>query len=133
MTDQESPFWLTTGRIGFQYHTRTMTGVSPSLQKEAEEGYVEINPFDAVQIGIEEGERVKVVSRRGKIEIRSKLTFTVGRGVLFIPFHFVESAANVLPNTAFDPVAKIPELKVCAVRVEKSVRLDSEIEEKVSA
>jgi len=133
VTDQEYPFWLTTGRIGFQYHTRTMTGVSPSLQKEAEEGYVEINPFDAVQIGIEEGERVKVVSRRGKIEIRSKLTFTVGRGVLFIPFHFVESAANVLTNTAFDPVAKIPELKVCAVRVEKSVRLDSEIEEKVSA
>ena len=133
VTDQEYPFWLTTGRIGFQYHTRTMTGVSPSLQKEAEEGYVEINPFDAVQIGIEEGERVKVVSRRGKIEIRSKLTFTVGRGVLFIPFHFVESAANVLTNTAFDPVAKIPELKVCAVRVKKSVRLDSEIEEKVSA
>jgi formate dehydrogenase alpha subunit len=118
-TDKEFPFWLTTGRIGFHYHTRTMTGVSPSLQKEAEEGYVEMNPFDAVQLGIEEGERVKVISRRGGIEIRAKLTFAIGREVVFIPFHFVESAANVLTNTALDPVAKIPEFKVSAVRVEK--------------
>ncbi len=119
MVDQEYPFWLTTGRIGFQYHTRTMTGVSPSLQKEAEEGYVEINPFDAVEKGIDEGERVRVISRRGAIEIKAKLTFTVGRNVLFIPFHFIETAANRLTNTALDPVSKIPELKVCAVKVEK--------------
>ena len=125
-TDQEFPFWLTTGRIGFHYHTRTMTGVSPSLQKEAEEGYMEINPFDAAEIGIEENEPVKVVSRRGEIQIKAKLTFGVSRQVVFIPFHFVEGAANVLTNTAIDPVAKIPEFKVGAVRVEK-------IEERVSA
>jgi formate dehydrogenase alpha subunit len=116
---EEFPFWLTTGRIGFHYHTRTMTGVSPSLQKEAEEAYIEINPFDALQLKIEEGERVKVVSRRGEIEIKARLTFNVSQGVVFIPFHFVESAANVLTHTALDPIAKIPELKVGAVRVEK--------------
>jgi len=117
--DQEYPFWLTTGRMGFHYHTKTMTGVSPSLQKEAEEGYVEVNPFDAAQLGIEEGELVKVVSRRGEIQTKARLTFGVSRNIVFIPFHFVESAANLLTNTAFDPVAKIPELKVCAVRIEK--------------
>ena len=124
--DSEYPFWLTTGRVGFQYHTRTMTGVSPSLQKEAEEGYLEVNPFDAAQLGIEEGERVHVISRRGKIQIKATLTFNVARNVVFLPFHYVESAANLLTNTAFDPVAKIPELKVGAVRVER-------IEERVNA
>ncbi len=126
ITDQEYPFWLTTGRIGFHYHTRTMTGVSPSLQKEAEEGYIEINPFDAVELGVEEGELVKVTSRRGVIQTKAKLTFGVGRNVVFIPFHFIEGAANTLTNTAIDPIAKIPEFKVGAVRVEK-------IEERVNA
>jgi predicted molibdopterin-dependent oxidoreductase YjgC len=123
--DEEFPFWLTTGRMGFHYHTRTMTGVSPSLQKEAEEGFMEMNPFDAARMGIEEGEQVSVISRRGKIETKVSLTFTVDRNVLFIPFHFAKSAANVLTNSAFDPVAKIPEYKVCAVKLEK-------IEERVS-
>jgi formate dehydrogenase alpha subunit len=126
LINDEFPFWLTTGRMGFHYHTRTMTGVSPSLQKEAEEGYMEMNPFDAAQLRIEEGELVKVVSRRGEIQTKVKLTFGVGQNVVFIPFHFVEGAANVLTNMAFDPVAKIPEYKVCAVRVEK-------VEERVSA
>ncbi len=117
--DEEFPFWLTTGRMGFHYHTRTMTGVSPSLQKEAEEGFMEINPLDAARLGIGEGEQVSVVSRRGRIQTRATLTFSVGRNLIFIPFHFAESAANVLTNSAFDPVAKIPEYKVCAVKVEK--------------
>ena len=119
LIDEDFPFWLTTGRMGFHYHTRTMTGVSPSLQREAEEGYMEINPFDASHLGIEERERVRVVSRRGKIETRATLTFGVGRNVVFIPFHFAESAANVLTNRSYDPMAKIPEFKVCAVKVEK--------------
>jgi predicted molibdopterin-dependent oxidoreductase YjgC len=119
LVDDEFPFWLTTGRMGFHYHTRTMTGVSPSLQREAEEGFVEMNPFDADRLGIEDRERVNVISRRGKIRIKATLTFSVDRNVVFIPFHFAESAANTLTNSAFDPVAKIPEYKVCAVRVEK--------------
>ncbi len=118
-TDEHYPFWLTTGRMGFHYHTRTMTGVSPSLQKESEEGYVEINPREAEAMGIQDGERVKVISRRGEIEIPARLMPGIGRKVVFIPFHFVESAANVLTNPALDPVAKIPEYKVCAVRVER--------------
>jgi len=126
LIDEEFPFWLTTGRMGFHYHTRTMTGVSPSLQKEAEEGYMEMNPFDAAQLRIEEGELVKVVSRRGEIQTKVSLTFGVSRNLVFIPFHFVKGAANVLTSMAFDPVAKIPEYKVCAVRVEK-------IEERVNA
>ncbi len=117
--DEEFPFWLTTGRMGFHYHTRTMTGVSPSLVKEAREGYVEMNPSDAGRLGVEEGERVKVISRRGEIQVAARLSLTVGRDLLFIPFHFWESAANVLTNAALDPIAKIPEYKVCAVRVEK--------------
>jgi predicted molibdopterin-dependent oxidoreductase YjgC len=125
-TDDEFPFWLTTGRMGFHYHTRTMTGVSPSLQKEAKEGYMEINPFDAAELGIEEGESVKVISRRGVIQTKARLTFGVGRKVVFLPFHFVEGAANILTNTALDPIAKIPEFKVGAIRVEK-------IEERVNA
>jgi len=124
--DEEYPFWLTTGRMGFHYHTRTMTGVSPSLQKEAEEGYVEVNPKDAMRLGLQEGEFVKVASRRGEIKIKVRLSPGVGRNVVFIPFHFAECAANVLTNDALDPVAKIPEYKVCAVRVDK-------IEERVSA
>jgi predicted molibdopterin-dependent oxidoreductase YjgC len=119
-TDGEFPFWLTTGRMGFHYHTKTMTGVSPSLQNEAQEGYVEINPFDAVKLGIEEGQAVKVISRRGEIRIKATLTFGISRNVLFIPFHYVESAVNLLTNTAFDPISKIPELKVCAVRLERT-------------
>jgi predicted molibdopterin-dependent oxidoreductase YjgC len=78
-----------------------------------------MNPLDAAQLGIEEGEKVSVTSRRGSIQTRATLTFSVGRNVIFIPFHFAESAANILTNSAFDPVAKIPEYKVCAVKVEK--------------
>jgi formate dehydrogenase alpha subunit len=119
LIDEAFPFWLTTGRMGFHYHTRTMTGVSPSLRKEAEGGFMEMDPLDATRLGIEEGERVRVVSRRGQIETKVRLTSGVGRSVVFIPFHFAEAAANVLTNSAFDPVAKIPEYKVCAVKVEK--------------
>jgi len=115
--DEAYPFWLTTGRISFQYHTRTMSGVSPTLQKEAAEAYMELNPGDAARLGIKEGERVMVVSRRGEIKIPVRLTPRVSRNVVFIPFHFVESAANILTNPALDPVAKIPEYKVCAVQV----------------
>jgi predicted molibdopterin-dependent oxidoreductase YjgC len=80
---------------------------------------MEIHPVDAERLGIHEGEEVRVISRRGMIEIKATVTDKVSQGVVFIPFHFVESAANRLTNTAFDPIAKIPELKICAVRIEK--------------
>jgi formate dehydrogenase alpha subunit len=117
--DDQFPFVLTTGRMGFHFHTGTMTRVSPSLHKEAETAYMEINPEDAEGLGIDNGEMVRVTSRRGAIDIEATVTDTTDRRVVFIPFHFVESAANRLTNTALDPVAKIPEFKVCAVRIEK--------------
>ena len=119
LPDGEYPLVLTTGRSMFQYHTGTLSRNSPTLNRELSEGFMEINPVDAGSLGIADDEVVRVVSRRGQIEIKAHLTSRVGRGVVFIPFHFAESAANVLTNAALDPVAKIPEFKVCAVRVEK--------------
>ena len=92
---------------------------SPSLDKEVEEGFAEINPRQARELGILQGERIKVLSRRGEIEIKADLSERMERNTILIPFHFVESAANVLTNPAFDPIAKIPEFKVCAVKIEK--------------
>jgi len=115
--DEEYPLMLTTGRVYFHFHTGTMTRKSPLLNKEVEKGYLEINPDDAQRLGIEDGKKVKVISRRGEIEIEAHITNRVEAGVVFLPFHFVESAANILTNPAFDPIAKIPEFKVCAVAV----------------
>jgi anaerobic selenocysteine-containing dehydrogenase len=119
LPDDEYPFMLTTGRVYVHYHTGTMSRRSPSLNKEIEEGYVEINPKKAKELRISQGERIKIRSRRGEIEIKADLSERVERDTLFIPFHFAESAANVLTNPAVDPIAKIPEYKVCAVRIEK--------------
>ncbi len=119
LPDKEYPYMLTTGRTYVHYHTGTMTRKSPSLNKEMEEGYVEINPQEARSLKIAQGERIKVRSRRGEIEIKADLSERVERTMVYIPFHFAESAANVLTNPALDPIAKIPEYKVCAVRIEK--------------
>ncbi len=80
---------------------------------------MEVHPTDARSLGILDGERVRVRSRRGSIEVTAQVAETVAAGVLFIPFHYAEAAANVLTNTALDPTAKIPELKVYAARLEK--------------
>ncbi len=119
LPDKDYPYMLTTGRIYFHYHTGTMSRRSPSLNKEVKDGYVEFNPRDAKELGIAQGEKIKVLSRRGEIEIKVDLSERVERNTIFIPFHFAESAANVLTNPAIDPIAKIPEYKVCAVRIEK--------------
>jgi formate dehydrogenase major subunit len=119
LPDKEYPYLLTTGRIYVHYHTGTMTRRSPSLNKEVEEGFAEINPKQAKELGIIQGERIKVFSRRGEIEIKADLSERMEGNTIFIPFHFVESAANRLTNPAFDPIAQIPEFKVCAVRIEK--------------
>jgi formate dehydrogenase alpha subunit len=117
--DYEFPLTLTTGRIMFHYHTGSMTRRSEKLHQEVPEGYVEISPEDADRLGLGKSEPVRVVSRRGEIETRAWITRRVPPGVVFIPFHFAEAAANVLTNPALDPVAKIPEYKVGAVRIEK--------------
>jgi predicted molibdopterin-dependent oxidoreductase YjgC len=120
MPDDEFPFWFTTGREYMHYHTGTMTRVSPHLHHEMPEPVMEINAEDAERLGVEEGQRVKVASRRGEIVSQVRVTDRIGKGVVFMPFHFAESCANKLTNSALDPIAKIPELKVCAVKVEKA-------------
>jgi formate dehydrogenase alpha subunit len=119
LPDAQYPFYLTTGRMFAHFHTGTMTRVSDHLDAEQKTGYVEINPQDAEELAIKEGEMVSLSSRRGTIEAPAKLSTVVGPGVLFVPIHFGENPANVLTNPACDPVAKIPEFKVCAVNIEK--------------
>ncbi len=121
VVDEQFPFWLTTGRIYVHYHTRTMTGNSPSLNQETQECFLELNPLDAKELEIKEDEIVKVESRRGSILTKVKITERVSKNVVFIPFHFLESRANILTNPVLDPIAKIPEFKVCAVRIEKVI------------
>jgi predicted molibdopterin-dependent oxidoreductase YjgC len=117
--DEEYPLTLTTGRIMFHYHTGSMTRRSEKLHAEVPEGYVEISPEDAEHLGLTKSAPVRVISRRGEIETKAWITRRVASGTVFIPFHFAEAAANVLTNPALDPVAKIPEYKVAAVRIEK--------------
>ncbi len=119
LPDKDFPFLLTTGRMLYHYHTRTMTGKTEGLNDAASESYIEMNPVDADKLGAVEGERLKVSSRRGSLTTRLKITGIVEEGVVFMPFHFADGAANILTNGATDPVAKIPEFKVCAVRIEK--------------
>ncbi len=119
LPDKDYPLNLTTGRIIFHFHTGTMTRKTQLLNREVQTGYVEINPADAKKLDVADGELVLVQSRRGEIKIKALITERVPEGVIFIPFHFAECAANILTNPAVDPVAKIPEFKTCAARVKK--------------
>jgi len=120
VVDEDFPFWLSTGRVHVHYHTGTMTRVSPSLHAEMPEGSLEMHPEDGNRLGVQQGDEVRVASRRGEITAKVILTDRVDQGVVFMPFHFAETCANVLTNPAHDPTAKIPEYKVCAVKVEKA-------------
>ena len=119
MADKEYPFIFTTGRILYHYHTRTMTGRVEGLNALAPESYVEINETTAAKWGINEGDKVRLTSRRGEITTSARITDIIDEGVLFMPFHYAEGAANYLTNTALDPMAQIPELKVAAVKMAK--------------
>ena len=117
LPDANYPLILTTERSLYHYHTSTMTGKVKGLRKLRSEELVEINPADALKLGIADGQMVKVTSRRGEVEARARVTTVSPPGVVSMTFHFAESPTNVLTNPALDPVAKIPELKVAAVRV----------------
>lgn len=119
LPDDEYDFVLSTGRIYWHWHTGTMTRRTSTLDREVPAGYVEINPKDAEKLNVQNGHQVKISSRRGQIETNVLVTEKVKEGSVFVPFHFNEAAANVLTNPAVDPVAKIPEYKVCAVKIEK--------------
>ena len=117
--DDEYPFTLNTGRILQHWHGGTMSRRSEGLDWVVPEGEIQINEEDGVQLGIETGELIRVTSRRGVAEGKARLTDKLPRGMVFMTFHFVEVPANALTGDAVDPVAKIPEYKVSAVKVEK--------------
>ena len=117
--DAEYPLILTTGRCLWHWHTGTMTRRSESLEREEPTGWIEINPEDAKALGVKDKEMVRALTRRGQINVPARVTDEIKKGVVFMPFHFIECAANVLTNNALDPVASIPEFKACAVRIEK--------------
>ncbi len=119
LPDKKYPFYLSTGRILYHYHTGTMTRRVKGLDKLRPEVEIEMNPADTKKLGLKDGERVRVSSRRGEIVGRVKITERSMERMVFIPFHYSEAAANLLTLNALDPMSKIPTLKVAAVKVEK--------------
>lgn len=117
--DLEYPFALMTGRLLFHYHTGTQTRRSTRLHQETPAGYVEINTLDAARLGVKTGDPVRLKSRRGEVETNALVTPDIQKGVLNMSFHFKESPVNLLTNSARDPISKMPELKYCAVSLEK--------------
>ncbi len=117
--DDEYPLIMTTGRSLYHFHAATMTRRIEGLSVMHPEEMMEINPEDARQREIADGDKISIISRRGKIEAKARVTDDVPPGVVFMTFHFAESRANVLTNPVYDPVSKIPEFKVTAVQVKK--------------
>ncbi len=120
LPDEEYPLVLTTGRVIYHWHGGEMTRRAAGLTTVYPEARVEINPKDAHRAGVQDGGLLKVASRRGEIVARAEVTDRVEPGLVFTTFHFPEAAANFLTVPALDPQAKIPEYKVCAVRVESA-------------
>lgn len=120
MPDDEYPLMLTTGRILYHYNTRAMTGKTPELMEIAGESFIEMNRKDASELGIMDGDRVEVTSRRGSIVTTARVGEKTGVGETWMPFHFPDGNANRLTNAALDKYARIPEYKVCAVKVKKA-------------
>ncbi|MEZ4769207.1 MAG: formate dehydrogenase subunit alpha [Caldilineales bacterium] len=119
LPDDDYPFILSTGRVLYHWHGGTMTRVS-ALDAIWPECTVEIHPHDAARLGLETGNWVDLSSRRGSITARLLVTGRSPEGTVFIPFHFAEAAANVLTDKRLDERAKIPDYKVCGVRIARS-------------
>jgi len=118
--DSEYPFILSTGRVLEHYHTGTMTRRGTALNRLYPELLAEINPYDAERLGISEGDYIRITSKRGSIRVKARISERSQRGMVFVPFHFYEAAVNLLTHAEVDPVSKIPEYKVSAVRIEKA-------------
>lgn len=124
VTDGEYPLILSTGRMLYHWHGGTLSRRSPGLEAAAPQADVEISPADAAVYGIQDGDPVRVTSRRGTLVAAAKVTERSPAGTVFMTFHFAEAAVNLLTTDAVDPIAKIPEYKVCAVRLEKVAAID---------
>ena len=122
-TDEEFPLTLSTGRVLFHYHSGTMTRRSEPLDWREPRGYVEVHPEDAAAIDLEDDRAVVIVSRRGSVRTRARINQSVPKGTVFLAFHWREAPANILTQDhTLDPVAKIPEYKISAVRLENPRR-----------
>lgn len=117
LPDEEYPFLLNTGRILYHYNAASMTGRASGLLDLSKEGFIEINFRDADRLQIQNGERISVSSRRGEITATAHVGRKVSEGEVWMPFHFEDSPVNQLTNAALDNIARIPEYKVCAVRL----------------
>lgn len=122
--DDEFPLVLTTGRVRDQWHTMTRTGKISVLLKQEPKPFVEIHPDDAARVGVTDGEMVAVISRRGRATATCRITSAIRPGTCFVPFHWGslwgEAVVNQATIEAYDPISKQPELKYCAVRIEKA-------------
>jgi predicted molibdopterin-dependent oxidoreductase YjgC len=118
LPDQEFPFVMNTGRQLYHWHTGTMTRRSRGLDAREPTATVEINPADAVELGIADGDIVRLTSRRNSMLISARVSERVARRQVFVPFHFREAAANLLTSPVLEPHAKMAALKICAVRIE---------------
>jgi formate dehydrogenase alpha subunit len=118
LPDEDFPFVLSTGRVLFHWHGGTLSRRSPGLDRLAPQAEVEIHPDDAEKLGVVNGQVVQVTSRRGQISASARITRRSPPGVVFMTFHYAESATNILTPTHIDPVAKIPEYKFSTVRVD---------------
>ncbi|MFP6655465.1 MAG: molybdopterin-dependent oxidoreductase, partial [Myxococcota bacterium] len=117
LPDEEYPFVLSTGRLLEHWHTGVMTRRAKALDAIAPEAFVAIHPEDGLELGLQDGDRVEIESRRGRIRLAVKLTTREVRGAVFVPFHYREAAANLLTLDELDPDGKIPGFKFCAVKV----------------
>ena len=117
----EFPFVLNTGRTVEHWHTRTKTGAISILQQLSPRAWLEMNPSDAGRLNLKPHDRVDVVSARGRVSrVELRVTEIIAAGQVFLPFHFAETNANQITQSAFDPISREPNFKQCAVRVEKS-------------
>jgi len=119
VADEEYPFVLSTGRRLYHYHTRTQTGRCEGLNDLLGQETADISVQDALRLNIEQGEVVKIKSRRGEVKVKAKVTQEVPDGMIWMAFHFRENNANWLTNAAFDPITLTAEYKACAVKIEK--------------
>ncbi|MDY6837024.1 MAG: formate dehydrogenase subunit alpha [Thermodesulfobacteriota bacterium] len=117
--DEEYPYIFTNGRVIFHFHSGTMTRRTGRLNNELPHGFAEINPEDAQALSIQDGDQVRLTSRRGTIETVARVTEDIRKGLIFVPWHFSECAPNVLTGPCAGPPSKMPEFKFCAVKVEK--------------
>jgi formate dehydrogenase alpha subunit len=120
LPDADYPFVLTTGRVHQHYHTGTMSRKGSALNRLYPEALAEINVEDAKALNLVDGDYVNITSRRGSLRVKASVGDVTDRGVAFVPFHFYEAAVNHLTIGALDPISKIPEYKICAVRIEKA-------------